>query len=611
MRAASPTAAGRLSAVAVSVATVCLLLAVAGAALAASPSPSASSGKITYRYGTLEAVDNLNPFIGYSGVDYMIYQENYDFLVGFEPEKLQPRPEFAESWSSSPDGLVWTFKIRPGMTWQDGQPATARDVAFTFTYSLENELAAFASYLTYIDKVTALDDLTVQIECSQPKGDILSMKVPVLPEHIWSKVSAEAAETSFTNGPPIIGSGPFQVVEQKKNDYTRLVANPDYVGGKPKIDEILVVTYQNADTMVQDLKSGALDGAIGIPAAQFPGLGSETITASGVVSWSFEQLSFNCYDSPDSKGNPVLLDPAFRQALQYAVDREKNAAVAYSGYMDPAGVLLPPYSAYYWEPASAQAYTYDPAKSQAMLDAAGYKDVDGDGFRETKQGKPLSLRLYTDAQTPENVSTSKLAAGWLNDVGVKAKLQVLDPGALSDASANYDGDTFAPDFDMLIWWWQGDADPQFILSLLTKAQIAGWSDTSWTNPEYEQLFLDESTAIDPAARSAAIQRMQEIAYQDSPYVIFGYFQFLEAYDTARWEGYVHAPGGYPGYTGGVFNRDSWVSMHPATATATTAEAGGSNTWVFLAIAAAAVAVVVIAIVLLRRGRRGPEVEPGG
>ena len=606
MRTLSPTAAKRLCAAAVVVATVCLLLAVASAASASSPSPSATSEKVTYRYGTLEYVDNLNPFIGWSGVDYMIYQENYDFLVGFEPEKLQPRPEFAESWSHSDDGLVWTFKIRPGQTWQDGEPATARDVAFTFTYIIENELANFMSYVTYIEKVTALDDLTVQFECSKPKGDILSMKVPILPEHIWSKVSAADAEGSFTNGPPCIGSGPWQVVEHKQNDYTRLVANPDYVGGKPNIDEILVVTYQNADTMVQDLKAGALDGAIGVPPAQFPGLASDTITTSGTVSWSFEQLTFNCYDSPDSKGTPVFLDPAFRQALQYALDRESNAATAYSGYMDPAGVLLPPYSAYYWEPSSEVAYTYDPAKSQEMLEAAGYKDVDGDGFREDKGGKPLTLRLFTDAQTPENVSTSKLTVGWLKDVGVKAKLQVLDPGALIDASANYDGDTFAPDFDMLIWWWQGDADPQFILSLLTEGQIGGWSDTNWTNPEYEQLYLEQSTAVDPAARTAAILRMQEIAYQESPYLVFGYFQFLEAYDSASWEGYVHAPGGYEGYNGGVFNRDTWLEVHAATGE--TSADGGSTTWVYVVVAAAVVAAVV-GIVALRRRRR-PEIESG-
>jgi len=609
MRTGSPASARRLRGVTSAVmATVCLILAVSSAASAGSPSPSASSAKVVYRYGTLEAVDNLNPFIGYSGVDYMVYQENYDFLVGFEPDKLRPRPEFAESWSSSPDGKTWTFKIRPGMTWQDGAPATARDVAFTFTYILENELSAFMSYLTFIDKVTALDDLTVQIECSKPKGDILSMKVPILPEHIWSKVSAKDAETSFTNGPPCIGSGPFQVVEQKQNDYTRLVANENYVGGRPRIDEILIVTYQNADTMVQDLKAGNLDGAIGVPPAQFPGLGSDAIATAGTVSWSFEQVTFNCYDSPDSKGNPVLLDPAFRQALQYAVDREKNAAVAYSGHMDPTGVLLPPYSAYYWEPPADQAYTFDPAKAQEMLEAAGYKDVNGDGFRETRQGKPLTLRLFTDAQTPENVSTSKLTVGWFKDVGIKVKLQVIDPGALGDATLNYEGDTFAPDFDLIVWWWQGDADPQFILSLLTKGQVEWWSDTSWTDPEYERLFMEQSTAIDPAARTAAVQRMQEIAYREAPYLIFGYFQFLEAYNIAHWEGYVKAPGGFPGYNGGVFNRDSWVGLHPPAA-ATTAAAGGSKTWVFLVIVAA-VAVVVIAIVLLRRGRRGPEVEPG-
>ena len=605
MRTASPTAAQRvwLSGLVVLMA-VAVSVAVAGVALAESPSPSPASDKVVYRYGTLEYVDNLNPFIGYSGVDYMIYQENYDFLVGFEPEKLGPRPEFAESWSHSEDGLVWTFKIRPGQKWQDGEPATARDVAFTFTYIIENELANFLSYTTYIDKVTALDDLTVQFDCSKPKGDILTMKVPILPEHIWSKVSAADAEGSFTNGPPCIGSGPWQVVENKQNDYTRLVANPDYVGGKPNMDEILVITYQNADTMVQDLKSGALDGCIGVPPAQFPGLASDTITTAGVVSWSFEQVTFNCYDSPDSRGNPVLLDPAFRQALQYALDRESNATTAYSGHMDPAGVLLPPYSAYYWEPPSDVAYTYDPAKAKEMLDAAGYKDVNGDDFRETKDGKALTLRLFTDSGTPENVSTSKLAVGWFNDVGVKVKLQVLDAGAIIDATANYEGDTFAPDFDMVLWWWMGDADPQFILSLLTEAQIGGWSDTNWVDPEYETLYLEQSTAVDPAARTAAIQRMQEIAYESSPYLIFGYFQFLEAYDSVRWEGYVQAPGGYPDYPGGVFNRDSWMGLQPATAA--TVEEEASSTWVYVLVAAVLVVVAIVVVVLLRRSRRQVE-----
>ena len=103
MRTASPYST-RLSALVVSTLVVaCVLLGAPGAATASSAAPSAdpSAAKTMYRVGVLEYVDSLNPFIGYSGVDYLVYHLNYDFLVGFEPEKLQPRPEYAESWSSS------------------------------------------------------------------------------------------------------------------------------------------------------------------------------------------------------------------------------------------------------------------------------------------------------------------------------------------------------------------------------------------------------------------------------------------------------------------------------------------------------------------------------
>jgi len=302
----------------------------------------------------------------------------------------------------------------------------------------------------------------------------------------------------------------------------------------------------------------------------------------------------------------VLLDQQFRQALQYAVDRKTNAGVAYNGYMDPGSTLLPPYSRFSWQPPAGQQYTYDPAKANAMLEAAGYKDVNGDGYRETKQGKPLSLRLATDATTPENVTTSKLAVGWLKAVGVKAHLQILDPGALNDAVANYTGSTFTPDFDTIIWWWEGDAeDPQFILSLLTPAQIGGWSDTSWTDPQYTQLFTEQSTTIDPQARIALVQQMQQSAYQASPYIIFGYPQFLEAYNTADWTGYVKEPSGFPGYNGSAFHYDTFLELKPAAAAA--AATTGSSTLIY-AVIAAVVVVTVVVVVLVRR-RRGPAVEP--
>jgi peptide/nickel transport system substrate-binding protein len=612
MRTVRPRAAVRLFALAmVAAATVCLVLAVAGVAAAASPSPvpaaSASPGLSVFRMGTLENVDTLNPFIGYSGVDYLVYHLNYDFLVGFDPAKLEPRPEFAESWSHSADGKTWTFKIRPGMTWQDGQPATARDVAFTFNYIMKNDLTNFTSYTTLLKSVSAPDNATVVFQCSKPKADILQMKVPILPQHIWSKVPGPAASTSFTNPPAVIGSGPYQVVERKNNSFARLVANPHYWRGRPPLDEIIIETYQDANSMAQDLKMGALDGCTGVPPAQFKGLSSSAITTNPSTSWSFEQLSFNCSTSPGSTGNPVLRDSRFRQALQYAVDRTKNALIAYDGYCSPGGTLLPPYSEFNWQPPAGQAYTYDPAKAQAMLDAAGYKDVNGDGYRETPQGKPLSLRLYTDAQTPENITTSKLVMGWLKAVGVKARLSVLDPGTLSSAEANYKGKVFAPDFDLVVWWWEGDAEsPQFILSLLTPGQIGGWSDTSWADPQYTSLWNQESTTIDTQARIAMVKRMQQIAYQSSPYVIFGYPQFLESYNTAKWAGYVKEPGAFPGYNGNAFYYDTFLKLRPATAAG--AGGGSSTTWVVAVVGAAIVIMVAVILVMRRRGRAGQEFE---
>jgi peptide/nickel transport system substrate-binding protein len=577
---------------------------------AASPSPAASPGGTTYRVGTLENVETLNPFLGYSVVDAVVYHLNYDYLTGYDPVKLQPRPEFAESWSHSPDGKTWTFKIRPGMTWQDGAAATARDVAFTFNYIIKNQLASYTFSTSSIVKVTAPDDSTAVFTCSAPKADILSMPVPIVPEHIWSKVSGKAAQSTFPNGPPCIGSGPYQVVQSKSGDFTRLEPNPHYWRGKPNLDELLFITYTNADTMVQDLKAGVIDGAIGVPPAQFKSLGSASIKTVPATAWGFTQLSFNCYDSPDSKGNPVLLDPHFRQALQYAVDRDAIASLAFGGYMDPGGTLLPPYSVYHWAPPSDQAYTFDPGKTKAMLDAAGYKDVDGDGFRDTKQGKPLTLRLYVASEVPADVTASKLVAGWLKDVGLKIHLETLDPGALTSDVWSYDGTTFTPDYDLMLYYWAFPYDPNTVLGLLTPDQVGAWSDTSWTDPTYTELFIQQSRELDQTKRIALVQQLQQIAYQASPYVIFGYQQQLEAYNSADWQGYVPAPSGFKGYPGAVLQDpgqvDTYIDLQPATASATSASSSSSTT-LWIGVAVAAVVVLLLVVWLLRR-RRGSEVE---
>jgi peptide/nickel transport system substrate-binding protein len=534
---------------------------------------------------------------------------NYDFLVGFDAKTLEPRPELATRWEVSPDGKVWTFTIRSGVKWQDGQPLTAKDVAFTFNYIVQNKLLNLAAYTTGIIKAEAVDDTHVKIYTSAPKANMLRMIVPILPEHIWGKVSGKAASTSYQNKPPIIGSGPFQITEWQKGKFIRLVANKDYWGGAPKVNEVIFELYTNADTMTQDLKLGTIEGAIDLPTAQFKPLdGVDGISTNKATSWSFIELAMNCYDSPNSKGNPVLKDPQFRQAVNWAVDRQKVVDVAYQGYATVGSSLVVPYSKYHWEPPADQAFAYDPDKANQILDAAGYKDVNGDGYRETKDGKKLTLRFYATTDSVPNQTAGKLIVDWLRKIGIRLDFQVIDAGTLINYQYEYTGKRYTPDWDMFIWYWVQDADPNFIVDIYTPQQIEGWNDCLWTNPEYTKLDAQQIQTIDEAKRIPIVQKMQQIFYQGAAYAILDYPYQLEAYNTVDWDGWVHVPGDAPGGQQGAVlysynNIDTYRFVHlKAAGTATTGTPAANWTWIVVGVGGAIILLGVVWLVQ-RRGRR--------
>ena len=393
--------------------------AISTASAAGSGSPSPAGDPVTLRLGWNESPLNLNPFIGYSA-SYEIWLLNYDVLVGMGSDGLPSKETgLAEDWQTSADGKTWTFDIRPGVKWQDGEPLTARDVAFTFDYIIANELSV-AVYLKGVTKATAVDDTTLEVVCSAPKANMLLTQVYiyVLPEHIWSKIDPKDAANSYRNPPPIIGSGPFQTVEFKKEQYVKMVRNPDYWGAAPAVDEIIFQHYTNTDTMVQDLKSGAIDGAQVIPPAQFKALQNEPgIETIGYPLYNWEYIDVNCYDSPDSLGDPVLRDVKFRRAMAWAIDREKCASLGWSGLADPGYGIYPKkgwpasFDPYY-QPDAADTIGFDLEKAKQLMDEAGYKDTDGDGVREDK-GKPIKLRLWSRDISPESQTQGKLIAGWL------------------------------------------------------------------------------------------------------------------------------------------------------------------------------------------------------
>jgi peptide/nickel transport system substrate-binding protein len=189
---------------------------VAPAAFAQSTSGSGAKQPVTFTVGVLDPLTTINPIKALNGPEYEFLSLNYDLAIRFSQQDLAPTAGPVTSWSHTPDGLTWTYTVRPGMTWQDGQPFTAKDIAFTYEFMSKNDVSAFSNYFPNTDSVTAPNDTTVIWKMSKPSmAPIYPPYVYILPQHIWGNFNVKQAKAY--EHVPVIGSGPFQLVNWKKN----------------------------------------------------------------------------------------------------------------------------------------------------------------------------------------------------------------------------------------------------------------------------------------------------------------------------------------------------------------------------------------------------------
>lgn len=593
----------RLTLVAAAVA-LCTALVVLAAPAGAQDGSGSGKEDAVLKIGWAQNPHTLNPYIGLDEEDYTVWALNWDLLVNFNPDDLTPAPGIAESWEVSDDQKTVTFHLVKNAKWSDGVPITSKDVKFSLE-SLGGNGALFTSYTDNITSIETPDDETVVVKTSKPDARIVGgLFIYILPEHIWGKVPVGELTSSYQPDFPLVGSGPYTVTEFDPGKLLTLEVNPEFRGEAPKFTKIQFVTYGTQDATERALQLGEIDLDAEIQPTNFDRLGDqpdiETVRGS---SPAFTELAFNlCSEKncPDAEFNPAVQDRTVRQAIAYAVDRERINTISSNDTSFVANGILPEfYKSFYEVP--DQDYELDVDRANQMLDDAGWES-NGDGPR-TRGGEELSFDLYVRSESTADTQAAKLVAEQAKQIGVEFNVQVVSTDKLTELTVRSVDGKPAPDFDTFVWGWGGDPyDPSFLLSLLTTGEIGNSSDSFYSNAEYDKLFEQQSTVFDTEQRKEVIQRMVAISQRDLPYLVLTYDPSLQAYRTDR-IGNV-TPVCPAGDTGDILcdqvSYEPVLSLTPGSTSSEDNGGGGGTVLVIIGV----VVLAGIAFLVIRGRRRG-------
>jgi peptide/nickel transport system substrate-binding protein len=521
------------------------------ALVAAACSSSHTTGTIkqggTLRIGTTEGIDTLNPFVGFSQDDFNAWEQIYPQPVQYNTRTLAFEPDFATSWTTSPDGLTWTFHTQPNAKWSDGQPLTAADAVWTYTTILkfaDTSTGSAAGSLQFLTSATAPTPTTLILHYSQPVANVLAnlQNTPILPEHVWKKYATGngAAMKTYANAPtpghPLVSGGPFICTKFAKGQVALFSRNPNYYGPRPHIDGFGLQAFSNPDAMISALKNKQLDAVENVPVTTVntvKAAGFHVYTGPSLVS---RELIFN--SNPKKTTHRELLNPLVREALEYATDRAQIIKTAWLGYGQPGTTLVPPATGKWHDP-NIQPLPFDLAKANELLDQAGYRM--GPGGVRIADGHPMNYSVIfpTDQNGPSDRAFQIIQADYAK-VGVKLTQKTVDPSTAFSLMTAPNNKYLT--YDLAMWWWIPVMDPGFILSVTTCDQYGDWSDSGYCNPTYDKLYATFNT-LPPAQRLVAAYKLQQMIYDARVYIVFNYNDQIDAWSNS-WVGFVESPQGF-------------------------------------------------------------------
>ena len=396
------------------------------------------------------------------------------------PGSAEPyTPCLATSWEVSDDGLTWTFRLREGVTFHDGEPFNSAAVKATIESTLDLDLGA--AYMWYpVEKITTPDDYTVKFKTSYPAA---LDRVATAMYGAWM-FSAKAAgkSTKWWDTPHEAGTGPWMLESYAPNEETVFVRNPDYWGGwqEGQFQKVVIKYVDESATQRQMLEAGEVDYADGLSLDSIPAMkDSPDVKIVEVPSIQNYVLQFNTQRKP-------LDDKRVRQALSYALPYDDIIELGTNGYAAQSRGPTPE-NLYPYDPELFQ-YTYDVEKAKQLLAEAGYPDG---GFK-------LKLTYASDEQfAPKFVPLIKEAYA---ELGVEVDLQPLlfeQQWAMAKGAAGQRQDLFT-----LIWWPGFPDGYDSLYSLFHSEEDPLWNMSYWYDKTYDDLidtaFSDEPTDPDKA-----------------------------------------------------------------------------------------------------------------
>jgi peptide/nickel transport system substrate-binding protein len=424
--------------------------------------------------------DQLDPHKTTAYASFQVLENVYDTLVQPD-ENLQMAPALAESWETSDDQLTWTFKLREGVKFHNGDDFTAEDVVYSYDRIIDEKLAN-AYRFDAVKDVKAVDPTTVEIDLKQPTPNLLAKIGSFKGMAIVDKQNIESGDVKRDP----VGTGPFMMDGYRSGDSITLKANKDYWGGAPKVGSVKFTFVSEPTVALANLQSGQVQWTDNLPPQQVSSLqGDDTITIDTKPSNDY------WYFATNEKRKPFD-DPRVRQALAYAIDRDAITEAAKFGLATPNQTAIPETSDWYYD---YSPYSHDPEKAKQLLSDAGVKN--------------LTIDFMVTNEFPETVQAAQVMASQLDKVGVKLKIRTEDFSTWLD-------DEGKGKFDAFLLGWLGNVDPD---DFYYAQHHSGGSNNfqGYSNPEVDKALDQARTETDEAARKDLYDQAAKMIVDDASY----------------------------------------------------------------------------------------------